>query len=239
MFQLSSSPCFSYTMVEQNGVAASDVSTSPDQTVEEDRPKSIVRDDRRAADGTKERLQRSVLLFLLGAPSLERLQQIIDEEDTEKKKEKSWSELRNVLTDRTNNINVVSALVVASSSVFLSTPAPTPHMSLWNADFPYFCMLLGFGCAMLAIVSGFAEIVCLSLIGPEDIRLARERTLTRVALLVLLMLPLAWLLVASLSIGVAFTSAVWLGEVLWMKVLFTAGYAMFLFNLFLITLVLL
>ncbi|KAI6106067.1 hypothetical protein EDD16DRAFT_1713803 [Pisolithus croceorrhizus] len=163
-------------IAEQNRLTVSDVPAKPEQTEDE----STARDDRRAANGTGERLQRSVLLFLLGAPSAARLQQIIieeemgQEEETEKKgsKEKSWSELRKVLTDRMNSTNVVAGLVVTSSAVFLTTPPPVPHITRWDVEFPYCCMILGFEAAMLAIISGFAGIVGLSMVGPTDVKVS-------------------------------------------------------------------
>ncbi|KAI6114624.1 hypothetical protein EDD16DRAFT_1114172 [Pisolithus croceorrhizus] len=150
--------------------------------------------DRRSQTGGKflKRFQRSICLVLLGVPSLDELEKIVnknknkknqkddkdqkddkyqkdDKEQKDEEDDPKWPELRKDLTDRTNNVNVVAALVVASAAVFLSAPFPT-HISRWDPVFPYFCMLLGFGAAMLAIVSGFVQVVLLSAIGPEDIR---------------------------------------------------------------------
>ncbi|KAI6128654.1 hypothetical protein EDD16DRAFT_73420 [Pisolithus croceorrhizus] len=137
-------------------------------------------------------MNAAICLVLLGVPSLDELEKIVNKnknkknqkDDTDQEDDKyqkndkeqkdeedhpKWPELRKDLTDRTNNVNVVAALVVASAAVFLSAPFPTP-ISRWDPVFPYFCMLLGFGAAMLAIVSGFVQVVLLSAIGPEDIR---------------------------------------------------------------------
>ncbi|KAI6162881.1 hypothetical protein EDD17DRAFT_1573244 [Pisolithus thermaeus] len=119
-----------------------------------------------------------------------------------------------------------------SASVFLSAPFPTP-ISRWDSVFPYFCMLLGFGAAMLAVVSGFAQVILLSAMGPEDIRLAKSTRIIRWPLFFLLGLPLSLLLLASSSVGVGFMGAVWLGDVLWIKLLLSVGYALFLFSLIL------
>ncbi|KAI6105947.1 hypothetical protein EDD16DRAFT_1632924 [Pisolithus croceorrhizus] len=188
--------------------------------------------DRRDVDGVTGRLRASLCLVLLGAPSLEKLQDIAEKDKA------VWSEIKQVLTDRTNNINVVAALVVASSASYVTTTASTPHISQWNPEFPYFCVLGGFGCAMLAIVSGFAQVIFLSMMGPRDIEMAQRSRLKRICLFTLLILPLAFLLVAASSLGLAFTAALWLGDVLWIKVLMTAGYAAFLSTLIVITLVL-
>ncbi|KAI6146595.1 hypothetical protein EDD17DRAFT_1767601 [Pisolithus thermaeus] len=140
-------------------------------------PYATINLDRRSETQDKflKRLRRSVCLILLGVPSLEELEKIVDknkkerEDNKDEKDEPKWSELKKDLTDRTSNVCVVAALVVASASVFLSAPFPTP-ISRWDSVFPYFCMLLGFGAAMLAIVSGFVQVVLVSAIGPEDIR---------------------------------------------------------------------
>ncbi|KAI5987181.1 hypothetical protein EDD15DRAFT_1501645 [Pisolithus albus] len=189
--------------------------------------------DRRSVDSTTERLRASFCLVLLGAPSLERLQDIVEKDKA------AWSEIKQVLTDRTNNINVVAALVVASSASYVTTVASTPHISQWNIVFPYFCVLGGFGCAMLAIVSGFAQTIFLSMMGVRDIEMAQRSRLKRICLFTLLILPLSFLLVAASALGIAFTAALWFGDVLWIKVLLTAGYAVFLLTLLLVTVVLL
>ncbi|KAI6114588.1 hypothetical protein EDD16DRAFT_1709226 [Pisolithus croceorrhizus] len=129
----------------------------------------------------------AVCLVLLGAPSFEKLQEII------KKDKAAWSKIKKVLTDRTNNVNVVAALVVASSASFVTTTASTPYISQWNPEFPYFCMLGGFGCAMLVIVSGFAQVIFLSMIGSRDIEMAQKSWLKRHQVLVSHSLPLSGL----------------------------------------------
>ncbi|KAI6097862.1 hypothetical protein F5141DRAFT_1254732 [Pisolithus sp. B1] len=175
-------------------------------------PDDSTNGDRRQVGGVWRRLAASIFLVFLGALSLEELQHIAEKAD-----KKEWNELKKNLTDRTNNINVVAALVVASSAVFLSTPAPTERLSWWNIKLPYFCMQLGFGCAMLAVVSGFSEVVFLSMMGPTDIRRARDRLLTCIFLLMLMMFPLAFLIVAALSVGLGFIGALWVGQELWIK----------------------
>ncbi|KAI6162877.1 hypothetical protein EDD17DRAFT_1573215 [Pisolithus thermaeus] len=200
-------------------------------------------------------MNAAICLVLLGVPSLDELEKIVNKnknkknqkDDTDQEDDKyqkndkeqkdeedhpKWPELRKDLTDRTNNVNVVAALVVASAAVFLSAPFPTP-ISRWDPVFPYFCMLLGFGAAMLAIVSGFVQVVLLSAIGPEDIRLAKNARLIRWPLFFLLGLPLSLLLLASSSVGAGFMGAIWLGDVLWIKLLLSVGYGLFLFFLIL------
>ncbi|KAI5984256.1 hypothetical protein EDC04DRAFT_2615789 [Pisolithus marmoratus] len=169
----------------------------------------------------------AVFLVLLGAPSLEILHQISVD-----KKEK-WTELKQVLTDRTTNINVVSALLVASCASYITTPPPT-DISSWHPQFPYVCMLGSYGCAMLSIVFGFIQMLYLSIMGPGDIKAVQTSTFKLVALLMLLIMPLALLLLSACCAGVGYTGALWLGNILWIKVVITASYAVLLFIIFMI-----
>ncbi|KAI6040502.1 hypothetical protein EDC04DRAFT_2894031 [Pisolithus marmoratus] len=148
-------------------------------------PSDVLTDfDRRTASGAMDRLQQSVLLILLGAPSLEILHQIsVDKKD-------KWTELKQVLTDRTTNINVVSALLVASCASYITTPPPT-DISSWHPQFPYVCMLGSYGCAMLSIVFGFIQILYVSIMGPGDIKAAQTSTFKLHAVLALDLLELS------------------------------------------------
>ncbi|KAI6128630.1 hypothetical protein EDD16DRAFT_72797 [Pisolithus croceorrhizus] len=197
-------------------------------------PVNSTNGDRRQLGGVWKRLAASIFLVFLGGLSFEELQHIAEKAD-----KKEWNELKKDLTDRTNNINVVAALVVASSAEFLTTPAPTERLYWYNIKFPYFCMQLGFGCAVLAVVSGLSKVVFLSMMGPTDIQRARDRLLTRMFLLMSMIFPLAFLIVATLSVGLGFIGAIWVGQELWIKVLLTTGYGVYLFILFMTILVLL
>ncbi|KAI6011358.1 hypothetical protein EDC04DRAFT_777623 [Pisolithus marmoratus] len=171
-------------------------------------------------------------LNLLGAPSLEILRQISLEEDQEK-----WSDLKQVLTDRTINVTVIAALVVMSSATFITVPSPT-GISTWDPEFPYFCFLAAYGGGMLAIIVGFAQIVFLGIVGPLDIHEAQRSMFKFMALSMLLMLPLLLLLVAALCAGVGFVAALWHGCILWIPVFMTTSYAVFLVIMFMIIAVL-
>ncbi|KAI5982421.1 hypothetical protein EDD15DRAFT_2377831 [Pisolithus albus] len=205
------------------------------EPIESTEPKAPTNLDRRleTRDEFVTRFLRTVFLIFLGVPSFEELGQVVDEDNEDLPK---WSDIKRDLIDRTNNVNVVAALVVATASVFLSAPFPT-STSRWDSVFPYFCMLVGFGAGMLTIVSGFAQMVVLGVLGPRDIRLANDKRKPwwriRLPLFFLLALPLPLLILAALSVGVGFMAAAWLGDVLWIKVLMTAGYAASLFFLIL------
>ncbi|KAI6015859.1 hypothetical protein BKA83DRAFT_4340021 [Pisolithus microcarpus] len=216
-------------------------SAEPTATIKSPEPKAPINLDRRleTQDEFVTRFLRTVFLIFLGVPSFEELKEIVEEDNEDQPK---WSDIKKDLIDRTNNINVVAALVVATASVFLSAPFPTPT-SRWDSVFPYFCMLFGFGAGMLTIVSGFAQMVVLGVLGPRDIRLANDIRKPwwriRLPLFFLLALPLPLLVLAALSVGVGFMGAVWLGDVSWIKALLTALYAAFLFFLILAVLMVL
>lgn len=188
--------------------------------------------DRRQTSGAKERLKQSFFLYLLGAPSLKALHVISQKQD-----QKEYSEIIKDLTERTNNVNVIAALVIASSAVYVAAGPPT-DISTWDPQFPYFCMLASYGGGMLAIIAGFAQIIFLSIMGPGDINAADTSRRKFVALFTLLILPLFLLLIAALLAGVGWTGAVWLGDVLWIKVFMTTCYAAFLFIILVIIAVL-
>ncbi|KAI6011359.1 hypothetical protein EDC04DRAFT_777712 [Pisolithus marmoratus] len=122
--------------------------------------------DRRQTSGAKERLKQSFFLYLLGAPSLKALHVISQKQD-----QKEYSEIIKDLTERTNNVNVIAALVIASSAVYVAAGPPT-DISTWDPQFPYFCMLASYGGGMLAIIAGFAQIIFLSIMGPGDINVS-------------------------------------------------------------------
>ncbi|KAI5984259.1 hypothetical protein EDC04DRAFT_2834108 [Pisolithus marmoratus] len=182
--------------------------------------------NRRDAPSAVARLQQSAFLILVGAPSLELLHQISENKER-------WPQLKQLLTDRTTNVTVVGALLVASCASFITTPPPT-DISSWHPQFPYVCMLGAYGCAMLSIVFGFIQILFLGIIGPGDIKAAQTSTSKSVALFMLLMMPLALLLLSACCAGVGYMGAIWLGNVLWLKVFMSAGYAVLLLILFLI-----
>ncbi|KAI6011361.1 hypothetical protein EDC04DRAFT_2959213 [Pisolithus marmoratus] len=155
------------------------------------------------------RLKQTIYLSFLGAPSLDELAKMSEDSG-------QWSEFKALLTDRSNNVGVIAALVVTSSAVYVAANPPT-DLSKWLPQFPYVCMLASYGAGMLSIVFSFAQVVFLSFMGPGDIDAARTSTAYRMALFTLLMSPLALLLLAALFAGVGFTGALWLGSILWMK----------------------
>lgn len=118
---------------------------------------------RKKALSFMQQFRRCAFLILLGTPSLESLLRLSE------KDEKEWFKLKDRLTQRTVNINVVGALAVASSSSFLTTPSPT-RFANWDREFPYFCIAASNGSAMLAVISGLGLLIFLNVMGPESIK---------------------------------------------------------------------
>lgn len=180
-------------------------------TIKSAEPKAPTNLDRRleTQDEFVTRFLRTVCLIFLGVPSFEELKEIVDEDNKDLPK---WSDIKKDLIDRTNNINVVAALVVA-------------YVTNW-------VVLAGFVQMVLLSVMGPRDIRL-----TNDVRKPWWRI--RLPLFFLLALPLPLLLLASLSVGVGFMGAVWLGDVSWIKALLTALYAAFLFCLILAVLMVL
>ncbi|KAI6040519.1 hypothetical protein EDC04DRAFT_1491935 [Pisolithus marmoratus] len=84
-----------------------------------------------------------------------------------------WPELSKRLSGRTQNINVVGALAVATAAVFLTTDAPDGVLLInWNRELPYFCLAACAGCGMLAVMSGLGVIVFLDGTDHESIKVS-------------------------------------------------------------------
>ncbi|KAI6040517.1 hypothetical protein EDC04DRAFT_1491854 [Pisolithus marmoratus] len=178
----------------------------------------------------KQRFQESVFRILLCTSSLDNLDEMSGE---------GWSKLSERLNNRTENINVVGALAVATAAVFLTTNAPDGVLLInWNRELPYFCLAACGGCGMLAVMSGLGLIVYLNGTDHDSIKKARQSPLKLVAIFTLLAMPLIFLSVASLCAGVAWLGAVWYGETLWIKLIVSIGCIIFLFTLFVIGFVL-
>ncbi|KAI6040499.1 hypothetical protein EDC04DRAFT_2676701 [Pisolithus marmoratus] len=107
------------------------------------------------------RLKQTICLAFLGAPSLDELAKMSEDSG-------QWSEFKALLTDRSNNVGVIAALVVTSSAVYVAANPPT-DISKWLPQFPYVCMLASYGAGMLSIVFSFAHVIFLSFMGPGDI----------------------------------------------------------------------
>ncbi|KAI5999018.1 hypothetical protein EDC04DRAFT_1097000 [Pisolithus marmoratus] len=176
-----------------------------------------------SGDNDGGRLQQCAYRVLLGTSSLTALNGMSTEQ---------WSELSKRLNDRTENINVVGALAVATSAVFLTTNAPNGVRFVnWNRDVPYFYLSACGGCGMLAVMSGLGLIVFLNGTDHASIKKALQNQFRFCAIFILLAMPLTFLSFASLCAGVAWMGAVWYGETFWIKLIVSIGCLVYLFTL--------
>ncbi|KAI6040488.1 hypothetical protein EDC04DRAFT_2676493 [Pisolithus marmoratus] len=184
--------------------------------------------DRKDSHHVVQRFHRCIFRTLLGTDSLESLRQISE------KNEKAWSKLKDRLTDRTININIVAALAVAATASFLTNPPPT-DFAKWDHQFPYFCVAASNGSAMLAVISGLGLLIFLNAMDSKSIIAAQTSKFKFVILVTLLMMPLTFLATATLWAGLAWIGAVWLGDKFWIQLAVTLGCIVFLVTLFVIS----
>lgn len=163
------------------------------------------------------RLRQCALLVLLGTPSVDRLLEILEQDD-----DSPLSKFKRRLVDRTQFLSVISSLVVGATAAFLSTPPPT-DFAAWNHEIPYFCIACSSGSAMVAVTSSLGQAMYLNAVRPESVRELRENKTKLLAVATLLMMPIIFLCVSTVFTLSAWLGAVWLGSRTWMKLLMTIG----------------
>lgn len=161
---------------------------------------------------------RFFLLVVLGIPSLQTLFQMSEKED-----HKEWNELRQRLTNRVTVVNVVSSLFITVTASYLTSPPPTTFVT-WHHKVPYIFIGAASACAVLAVFSGFGLYISLNAMRPETLR---ERPLKLCAILMLLIMPLAFLFLAMVCAVVGWTAAIWFGDVAWLKLAVSFGFVVF------------
>ncbi|KAJ7922385.1 hypothetical protein B0H13DRAFT_1537580, partial [Mycena leptocephala] len=70
--------------------------------------------------------------------------------------ESLWKEAVDILTGRMNNLVVVGSLLLATSSVFITTPPPIPGLVNYTLRGPYICIVSAFGLLIGGIISAAA-----------------------------------------------------------------------------------
>lgn len=172
-------------------------------------------------DSTIPRLRRLTFLLLLGTPSLERLSQIIEQED-----DTQWKELKTLLVDRTSNINVVASLAIGTCATFLASSGPT-DIADWSHPFPYLCILAGSVFATLSVLSGIGLLAFINTLRPHTVREMRSSNLKFVLTITLLAMPFLCLFISGLASVTGCLGAVWFGNSTWARTGVTAGFAWF------------
>ncbi|KAI6149888.1 hypothetical protein BKA82DRAFT_997778 [Pisolithus tinctorius] len=172
-------------------------------------------------DSTIPRLRRLTFLLLLGTPSLERLSQIIEQED-----DTQWKELKTLLVDRTSNINVVASLAIGTCATFLASSGPT-DIADWSHPFPYLCILAGSVFATLSVLSGIGLLAFINTLQPRTVKEMRSSNLKFVLTITLLAMPFLCLFISGLASVTGCLGAVWFGNSTWARTGVTAGFAWF------------
>ncbi|KAI6131897.1 hypothetical protein EDD17DRAFT_1575816 [Pisolithus thermaeus] len=172
-----------------------------------------------------ERIRECIFLTFLGTRSLEDLIKATENDKTE------LTELKQRLTDRTANINVIGTLVVSGCAAFLTTSPPT-NFANWLHLFPYVCIGTAIGCAMLSVVTGLGLLIVLNVLDPKLLKKVQRNILKKVLFLMLLMMPLTFLGAAAICVFVAWIGAAWYGVIFGIKLAMTMGCLLFFFTLF-------
>ncbi|KAI6111708.1 hypothetical protein EV401DRAFT_2075305 [Pisolithus croceorrhizus] len=148
--------------------------------------------------------------------------------------ENKWSELKGRLVDRTANINILGGLAVAASATFLVAQAPTDFAD-WNYQFPYAFVGIANASALLSVLSGLGLLIILNIMDLHSFQASmlsemRERWLSYTFLFILLMMPLFFLVSASVAATIGWIWAIWFGDKLWMKIMACLVCAMCIFT---------
>ncbi|KAG1856805.1 hypothetical protein C8R48DRAFT_717835 [Suillus tomentosus] len=74
-------------------------------------------------------------------------------------KNKDWKEHVSIMVNRFQNTNVTAGLVLATTTLFLSSPPPVPHLMAYNSPISYIIAMISFDAALLSVISGSAVLV--------------------------------------------------------------------------------
>ncbi|KAI6149901.1 hypothetical protein BKA82DRAFT_997773 [Pisolithus tinctorius] len=178
-------------------------------------------------DSTTPGLPRLVCLILFGTPSLEGLLRIILANDNR------WETQRQLMVDRTTNINTISALILPTTAAFLTTSGPT-DITNWSHTLPYVCLLTGSAFTTLSLVSGLGVLAFLNTLQARTVREMLQNKRKFFGRITLLMMPFLCLFMSGLVLVIGSVSAVWFGNSTWAKTVVTTAFALFIFMIFMI-----
>ncbi|KIK45821.1 hypothetical protein CY34DRAFT_487003 [Suillus luteus UH-Slu-Lm8-n1] len=74
-------------------------------------------------------------------------------------KNKEWKEHVSMMVNRFQNSNVTAGLVLATTTLFLSSQPPIEHLMAYNSSVSYIFAMISFGAALLSVISGAAVLV--------------------------------------------------------------------------------
>ncbi|KAG1842742.1 hypothetical protein DFJ58DRAFT_51489 [Suillus subalutaceus] len=70
-----------------------------------------------------------------------------------------WKEHVSVMVNRFQNSNVTAGLVLATTSILISSQPPIEHLMAYNSSISYIFAMVSFGAALLSVTSGTAVLV--------------------------------------------------------------------------------
>ncbi|KAG1882975.1 hypothetical protein F4604DRAFT_316710 [Suillus subluteus] len=74
-------------------------------------------------------------------------------------KNKEWKEHVSVMVNRFQNSNITAGLVLATTTLFLSSVPPIEHLMAYNSSISYLFAMISFSAALLSVISGAAVLV--------------------------------------------------------------------------------
>ncbi|KAG2752187.1 hypothetical protein P692DRAFT_20829949 [Suillus brevipes Sb2] len=74
-------------------------------------------------------------------------------------KNKEWKEHVSMMVNRFQNSNITAGLVLATTTLFLSSQPPIEHLMAYNSSVSYIFAMVSFGAALLSVISGAAVLV--------------------------------------------------------------------------------
>ncbi|KAI6041887.1 hypothetical protein EDC04DRAFT_2977261 [Pisolithus marmoratus] len=165
------------------------------------------------------RFRNLIYLILIGTPLLDRLLEIIEQDD-----DTQWKELKGLLIDRTSNINIVASLTLGG---------PTNIVN-WTHPFPYLCLLSGGVSATLSVLSGLGLLAFINTLRPATVKEMQSNNLKFALTITLLTMPFLCLFISGLASVTGCLGAVWFGNSTWGRTGVTMGFAWFIIMIFVI-----
>ncbi|KAG2061247.1 hypothetical protein BDR06DRAFT_249936 [Suillus hirtellus] len=74
-------------------------------------------------------------------------------------KNKEWKDHVSIMVNRFQNSNITAGLVLATTTLFLSSVPPIEHLMAYNSSISYIFAMVSFGAALLSVISGSAVLV--------------------------------------------------------------------------------
>ncbi|KAG1800122.1 hypothetical protein EV424DRAFT_433094 [Suillus variegatus] len=72
---------------------------------------------------------------------------------------KEWKDHVSIMVNRFENTNITAGLVLATTTLFLSSVPPIKHLMAYNSSISYIFAMVSFGAALLSVISGSAVLV--------------------------------------------------------------------------------